>query len=1049
MRRFALAAAFALTLCADESLCDVQARVRDSQGNYHNVFASPLASGATVVLNTASLAQAAGRVDFDVVWLFDTASEFSTPSSNIGPVTLAVGLDSQSNPVIPREIRLIVARPPSAANPNPQPTGTDGDFGGEPIDPFPFPGALNFRSLTVAPELLPTTRVVIAVSGDVGIDPALNSGIRDVIEAGQVYRIQANGRTELVNNEPTFLGGDIHARIVATGEDEYIHGTPAILSQVFPSGVGSGFDTLAEVRAGNSIRGPIEAVYASRGGSGPNERSTIGRVIVGPNIRSDSPGLVGDILAEGEPNNGSGSGLIRVVYCAGPIGLPPPAAPVSIRARDTIREVRTLQEGPNGLTVVNSGINAAIYSGVNVDPFDSQTTAGILGCVEAGGNISGSIFGFSLANLGAPRDPGTGGGIYSLGQIDAPITIARDAIGVGIVGGSITAPVRIGGQFAGMILAFGRDTVGNTGEMASVQIGRGIDDNSDGQPDHLLVATRGFTPVVPFIPSNVPIAPPPVPPANDDHPLAWFLVPVVESLIRAEQRIGSIDISVMTQSAGLRGRDRPRIEAPRIDHLLMGPVVSGVVWSGKLSFPGGVPTVAPGDRYASIGTAQVDCVAPLADLWFQDCPNFVIKGNLSGEVHVPHLTTEQQILLERGLSDWTLIQCLCGTDESEPSGPPQSQCFFWPIELVEQTPRGVPSWFVEFDAGEPAFGAARRGAIAVGEPFSLEGQIIIDGTNQSGLRFPETRWKGDVWIGADDPFTAIPVNTSIDRPAAFRAPLYESPHAAFGGGAIGLVPFARHPVDDRPQPPDPSQPSSPTNAGVRPIAAFFASDHSGDVLIDFYGPQRDRDPIDGLLPIVVEVDMPLGWIDVSDFFAVELGLHTLRLRPASSSLLFDFPVGLFRVSPRSTPFDGPQLLCAGLPMAPEIVAPVDWNTEPFHFWLFPDCNSNGEIDPGELRADRTEDCGPNGFGNGIADLCDVLADPSLDLNNDGQIDTCPGNCPVDVDANGTLDPDDLADYIACYFAAPPCSAADFDNNGAVDPDDLSSYIAAYFIGCSF
>ncbi len=263
------AAVLALTAFAAIASADIQARVRDQQGVYHNVFVTPIASGGSVVLNTATLAQKAGQVDFDVVWVFDVPSETGNPTGSIGPVSIVVGLDSQSNPVIPREIRLVVARPPSAANPDPQTSGTLGDFRDNPDEDVAFTGALNFRSLTVAPELLPTTRVVIAVSGDVGIDPALNSGIRDVIEAGQVYRIQANGRTELVNNEPTFLGGDIHARIVATGEDEYIHGTPAILSQVFPSGVGSGFDTLAEVRAGNSIRGPIEAVYASRGGSGP------------------------------------------------------------------------------------------------------------------------------------------------------------------------------------------------------------------------------------------------------------------------------------------------------------------------------------------------------------------------------------------------------------------------------------------------------------------------------------------------------------------------------------------------------------------------------------------------------------------------------------------------------------------------------------------------------------------------------------------------------------------------------------------------------------
>ncbi len=55
-------------------------------------------------------------------------------------------------------------------------------------------------------------------------------------------------------------------------------------------------------------------------------------------------------------------------------------------------------------------------------------------------------------------------------------------------------------------------------------------------------------------------------------------------------------------------------------------------------------------------------------------------------------------------------------------------------------------------------------------------------------------------------------------------------------------------------------------------------------------------------------------------------------------------------------------------------------------------------------------------------------------------------CRADLNGDGNLDPDDLADYIACYFT-PPCDQADFDGSGTVDPDDLADYIAAYFSGC--
>jgi hypothetical protein len=55
-------------------------------------------------------------------------------------------------------------------------------------------------------------------------------------------------------------------------------------------------------------------------------------------------------------------------------------------------------------------------------------------------------------------------------------------------------------------------------------------------------------------------------------------------------------------------------------------------------------------------------------------------------------------------------------------------------------------------------------------------------------------------------------------------------------------------------------------------------------------------------------------------------------------------------------------------------------------------------------------------------------------------------CPADFDGSGTVDPDDLADFISCYFN-PPCAGADFDGSGIVNPDDLADFIAAYFTPC--
>jgi T5SS/PEP-CTERM-associated repeat protein len=57
-------------------------------------------------------------------------------------------------------------------------------------------------------------------------------------------------------------------------------------------------------------------------------------------------------------------------------------------------------------------------------------------------------------------------------------------------------------------------------------------------------------------------------------------------------------------------------------------------------------------------------------------------------------------------------------------------------------------------------------------------------------------------------------------------------------------------------------------------------------------------------------------------------------------------------------------------------------------------------------------------------------------------------CLADFDKSGSLNPDDLADFIAAFFTAPPPPEADFDLSGQVNPDDLADFIAAFFGGCS-
>lgn len=59
----------------------------------------------------------------------------------------------------------------------------------------------------------------------------------------------------------------------------------------------------------------------------------------------------------------------------------------------------------------------------------------------------------------------------------------------------------------------------------------------------------------------------------------------------------------------------------------------------------------------------------------------------------------------------------------------------------------------------------------------------------------------------------------------------------------------------------------------------------------------------------------------------------------------------------------------------------------------------------------------------------------------------------DWDRDGSVTPDDLMSFLACYFDAPPaggggaCGHADFNGDGRVDPDDASDYVSAYFGAC--
>lgn len=79
----------------------------------------------------------------------------------------------------------------------------------------------------------------------------------------------------------------------------------------------------------------------------------------------------------------------------------------------------------------------------------------------------------------------------------------------------------------------------------------------------------------------------------------------------------------------------------------------------------------------------------------------------------------------------------------------------------------------------------------------------------------------------------------------------------------------------------------------------------------------------------------------------------------------------------------------------------------FPICLVEDCDNNGVIDAIDMFVFNTlTDCNDNGK----PDECEILDDPSLDMDGDGRLDECPsdpGACPGDLDFDGDVDSNDL------------------------------------------
>jgi len=86
---------------------------------------------------------------------------------------------------------------------------------------------------------------------------------------------------------------------------------------------------------------------------------------------------------------------------------------------------------------------------------------------------------------------------------------------------------------------------------------------------------------------------------------------------------------------------------------------------------------------------------------------------------------------------------------------------------------------------------------------------------------------------------------------------------------------------------------------------------------------------------------------------------------------------------------------------------------------------------------RVPDCN----GNGVADLVEILTDPSLDQDGDGHLDDCGQRpAPEDLNGDGVVDGGDLGLLLANWGS---WGVGDLDGNGVVDGADLGTLLSAW------
>lgn len=857
------------------------------------------------------------------------------------------------------------------------------------------------------------------------------------ITAGAIYRVDAQE-----NSLGLSLSGSILGSIRSTAADRSVY-------EIGLSGEGP---SIGAVRAATQI-GPDATIIADGVDTfvANNNRTwgSVGSVRVGPS--ESAIGILGDVVAE--------RGTIGEVTSTGKIGTD---ATLRTQIRAGLRVGRVAINSELDGEPLNVPIFADITGSTSGLASSFESLGSSLSVLETGGDFEGSIHlvdvNGSDDQLGPTHSSGRKG-IFVGGDFLGDITVTYSWRYADMIARSFRGNISVGQVLKGAVVAVGTegDTDPLDGTIHSIEVGFGGDPSNPNGPFAGSPRPEG----IPGFSGNFRRpAPPPFEGSNRDN---WYTLPegsdpyTVDSVIRATNSIETVRLASMSNQIapffrGLGKFGRPRIESPLIQSLEIGFLDAGAVWSGKLNSSTSTVTNDIADDYASVVELVTGCVGPLADLWVKDCSLIDLGGDVFGEIHTPSLDSGQTVRIHGKLGSLAQADAttgFCGRD------PRFDEIAGYNTTVFEDSPRH--NWYaIENNQTQTLEGIASYGRILIREPDGLRGQIIID-ANNTGPQRAGTHWLGDVEIGTgESPDTGDPnisvtpevISTDDIRATAIgsgsgEGPLYTALPSSFGGGAVGLVPFALH-----------DQASTPDNPAVGDevpgvilesifLGSFPDPSRPDRIRLEFYGPILSvgtDDPVSIRYPDGLGGTVDANALDWFDFRIVNApGTNSPRVLEifAGSGASNPMPLSVFTVTPN------PNLLCdLGPGIAPVAVAPFT-----YRFKLLADCPSvdgapNGIPDAEEIEASRDPVTGISPLDDGF----DGEGNP-LGIADNGIIDECDRTCSpcaADYDDDGGVTGGDLAAFFFDFEQGLTC--ADVDGDGGVTGGDLAFFFAAFEAG---